>query len=79
MNVGMLWFDNDPKRSFDEKVSRAVEHYRRKYGRAPDVCFVNPRSVASEAQEKTPSAAGLLLRTSKSVLPNHFWIGIRDQ
>jgi hypothetical protein len=25
MNVGMLWLDDDRKRSLDEKVSRAVE------------------------------------------------------
>jgi len=74
MNVGMLWFDNDPKRSFDDKVSRAAEHYRRKYGRPPDVCFVHPTS----AQKVKDRAAGLLVKTSKTVLPNHFWIGVRE-
>ncbi len=74
MNIGMLWFDNDPKRPFDEKVSRAAEHYRQKYGRTPELCYVHPKSAAT-AKER---AAGLVVKTSRSVLPHHFWIGVKE-
>ena len=74
MNVGMLWFDNDPQRTFDEKVNRAAEHYRRKYGRAPEVCFVNPESAKAAGEKATT----MRVETSKTVLPNHFWLGVRE-
>mgnify|MGYP001586358881 CR=1 FL=1 len=74
MNTGMLWFDNDPKRSLPDKLSRAAEHYQRKYGRAPDLCYVSA-GAAPEAQERVN---GLLVKTSKTVLPNHFWIGVKE-
>lgn len=73
MNVGMLWFDNDPKRTFDEKLTRAAEHYRRKYGRAPEVCFVHPEVAKNSAR-----SGGVQVETSKTILPNHFWLGVRE-
>jgi len=38
MRVGWLWFDNDPGRTVEEKVRRAVQRYREKFGQAPDTC-----------------------------------------
>ncbi len=40
MKTGMLWFDADTRRAFDEKVERAVDYYRQKYGDTPDLCLV---------------------------------------
>jgi hypothetical protein len=42
MNVGMLWFDNDPRIALTAKVARAADYYRRKYGLVPDLCLVHP-------------------------------------
>jgi hypothetical protein len=85
MNIGMLWFDNDPKVGFEVKVERAATYYRNKYGRSPTVCFVHPsmlsgpKNSSSEAPLPAaghiPRAAGLEIRSNRSVLPNHFWIG----
>ena len=41
MDIGMLWYDDDHKRPIGEKVARAVEHYKTKYGVVPTVCFAN--------------------------------------
>lgn len=42
MNVGMMWFDNDPKMVLTAKVARAASYYRDKYGKNPSLCFVHP-------------------------------------
>jgi len=42
MDIGMLWYDDDAKRQLDEKVARAAEYYRAKYGVAPTECYVHP-------------------------------------
>jgi len=82
MNVGMLWFDNDPKAGLSVKIARAASYYRAKYGRQPTLCFVHPSmlpaEVAQASPEQAPFVAGEIeVRSSRSVLPNHFWIGIR--
>jgi hypothetical protein len=83
MNIGMLWFDNDPKAELTVKVERAANYYQSKYGKKPTLCVVHP-SMMSAAKSKAvelptrPSAqnSGIEIRTNRSVLPNHFWIGI---
>lgn len=75
MDIGMLWYD-DTKRDLDSKVARAVEHYKTKYGTAPTLCFMNPAALAEKNAPDT--AAGLLLRPARTILPNHFWIGVGE-
>jgi len=72
MNVGMLWFDNDPKTDITVKITRAVDYYRHKYGQTPNLCFVHP-SMVKTSPFKTGS---IEIRSSRSVLPNHFWLGL---
>ncbi len=82
MEIGLLWYDGDPKRPLEDKVGQAVARYREKYGRWPNTCFVHPRLVGEWA------ADGLLLacqarsrETTIRVLPaanvlvHHFWVG----
>lgn len=71
MDVGMLWLDTDQKRTFDEKVRRAVEYYEEKYGRLPDLCLVNKDVLESEKQ-----VAKVKVQPARSVLPGHFWLGM---
>ena len=47
MNVGMLWFDNDPRTALTAKVARAANYYRQKYGLVPDLCLVHPSMLAA--------------------------------
>jgi len=72
MNVGMLWFDNDPKTDISVKIDRAVNYYQHKYGQTPNLCFVHPSMVKT-----SPIKTGKIeVRSSRSVLPNHFWLGL---
>jgi hypothetical protein len=89
MNVGMLWFDNDPRAALEAKVARAAAYYRNKYGSAPNLCFVHPTmlgvkeavpaappAVEELAEAKRYVADGVEVRSNRTVLPNHLWIGI---
>ena len=33
MDVGLLWYDSDPRRELEEKIGQAAQRYREKYGR----------------------------------------------
>ena len=73
MNIGMLWFD-DSSRSFAEKVRRAADYYKEKYGREPTLCLVNPETWDTSADK----SLSVEMRQARVVLPNHFWIGVDD-
>jgi hypothetical protein len=75
MEIGMLWFD-DGRHELGDKVDRAANHYRSKYGRSPDLCFAHPKTLGRNPPKKT---AGVKLCSSGSVLPHHFWLGIENR
>jgi len=94
MNIGMLWFDNDPKSNIDLKIERAATYYRTKYGRTPTLCFVHPSMLRNgrnknepangngsldHSPDKSYASCGIEIRSNQSVLPNHFWIGVNNQ
>jgi hypothetical protein len=70
----MLWFDDDPRRRLEDKIARAVAHYKEKYGQLPTLCFVNPGTLNGGPD----MAAGVRVQPARTVLPNHFWIGVGD-
>jgi hypothetical protein len=49
MQTGLLWYDDDPQRPLEAKISLAAERYRDKYGRLPDTCYVHPQAIASRS------------------------------
>jgi len=72
MNVGMLWLDTDRKRTLDEKVQRAAEYYKDKYGRLPELCLVNSKAIKDE----TKKVGRVRVEAERTVLPDHFWLGM---
>ncbi len=75
MKIGLLWFDNDPKRSLETKISEGVRRYKEKFGRTPNACYVNPAAL-----EKGKIQIGnLQVVASPNILPHHFWLGVTDR
>ena len=90
MEIGMLWFDNDKKSDYEAKIERAATYYRDKYGKTPNLCFVHPCMIPNNGSQAADTVGqkpetlslksqGVEIRTSKTMLPNHFWIGINRQ
>jgi hypothetical protein len=75
MNIGLLWFDDDPQRSLNEKVAEAAAHYQKRFGRTPTLCYVNP-SVLETARQ--PAIGGIQIAPGRTVLPNHLWLGVAE-
>ncbi len=79
MNIGMLWFDNDPKTELNAKIERATSYYRNKYDKTPNVCFVHPSMIGASPTSngnETLKSGNVEVRISPSIRPNHFWIGV---
>lgn len=75
MDIGMLWFDNDPKSDVLSKVKKAVAYYQKKYGEIPNLCFVHPSMISEMKFE----ACEISVCSNSTMLPNHFWIGVESQ
>ena len=74
MDIGMLWYDGDTKRTLEAKVASAVAYYQTKYGATPTLCFVHPSMLAPEQN----ASAGVQLRPARVVMINHFWLGVGE-
>jgi hypothetical protein len=74
MHTGMLWFDNSAI-DVQAKIQKALDYYVTKYGRKPDLCLLNPRTLGTETIE----IEGLTVKPYKPVLPGHIWLGIEDK
>ena len=77
MDSGMLWFDNSDQRDLDSKIDRAAAYFLKKYGQSPTICFVHPSMLQPGADGS--SSGEVEVRSAPSVLPNHFWIGMKGQ
>jgi hypothetical protein len=73
MNIGMLWVDSDPKSELGLIIERAADYYRQQYGKMPDLCFVHPSMLV----ENKLFSGKIEIRSSRSILPHHLWIGIQ--
>jgi hypothetical protein len=84
MKTGLLWFDDDPRKELEEKVLRAAAHYERKYGQAPNLCFVHPSAFNGNGNGKhgksdVVKAGEVEIRPGRSVLQHHFWLGVAEE
>jgi hypothetical protein len=82
MKVGLLWYDDDPRRDLEAKVIRAAQRYREKFGCWPDTCYVHARAGLPSGEEQARvtcrSEGGrnaVRLLSAPNVLLHHFWLG----
>lgn len=71
MKVGMMWLDTDSRSTLEEKVIRAADYYREKYGRFPELCLVNIRLLEGEKK-----VGRVMVQPVRSVSAGHFWLGM---
>ena len=84
MNVGMLWFDNDPRTALTAKVARAADYYRKKYGLVADLCLVHPSMLVEPRPDLIEGQVGIVsgtvsVRPNRAIQPGHLWIGTEEK
>ena len=83
MHVGMLWFDNTPNLTLKNRIEKAVDYYRRKYHREPNLCLIHPNLIGKDQPDLDQLISNgmdsLTIRPYRPVLPGHLWIGIEDK
>lgn len=71
IEVGLLWYDDDPGRDLRSKAMRAIRRFKRKYGRDPVSCYVHPRMLGDRLYRRV---LGVIVKRNPYVLPHHFWV-----
>jgi hypothetical protein len=79
MQVGMLWLDNDVRKSLYARIDRAADYYRSKYGEMPDICLVHPSMLVGEPDLAGGHVANVSVRPNLTVLPGCLWIGREEK
>jgi hypothetical protein len=74
MDIGMLWFD-DSSTALENKIGRAASHYEDKFGRTPTLCLIHPETLNGGEGPVN----GLKVRQARTVMPDHFLIGIDEE
>lgn len=82
MQVGLLWYDSDAQCRLEEKVGKAAQRYREKFGRWPNTCYVHPQTVAGDGSQKVRVAGSsrekgktVQVLPAPNVLLHHYWVG----
>lgn len=82
MQVGLLWYDSDPRRTLEDKVGRAAQRYHEKYGRWPDTCYVHPTAMVGRTGSDLVVSLGqnpravIRVKPASNVLVHHLWLGV---
>jgi hypothetical protein len=71
LQIGLLWYDGDPKRPLTDKVEQAATRYQQRFGQPPNACYVHQECLEQEIEWQ-----GVRIVGAPNVLPNHFWVGI---
>jgi hypothetical protein len=83
MREGLLWYDDNPGRDLAEKIGPAVRRYRKKFGVAPNVCYVHASTLAAASEPggngHEREVGGVLVASLPSVLRHHFWLGREEK
>jgi len=75
MKEGMLWYDDNPGTSLEDKVLRAARHYKRTRKVTPNLCLVNPAAMPKD-QSKRLMFGRVRVGALPTVLRHHFWMGV---
>ncbi len=75
MRIGLLWYDNDPKKALEQRVREAMDRYREKFGRAPNTCYIHPADLNGRAL----ALEGVRVLAASNILRNHVWVGYDEE
>ena len=70
MDIGLMWYDKDPKTPFGVKVALAAERYHERFGVEPNVVLVHPSALGEGV-----AAPGFEVRGNSYIRPHHLMVG----
>src|SRR5215472_10371960 len=72
LKMGLLWFDDNPKRPLAEKLDEAVERYQERFDVRPTLAHMNPSQAAGLKYKR------LQVHEDESLRRNYFIVGVDE-
>lgn len=69
----VMWFDDNPKKSVELKITEAIGAYVDRFRARPAEVLVNAGDLGQLAQ-----VGGVPVRSEGYIRRNNFWVGARD-
>ncbi|MGQ9628393.1 MAG: hypothetical protein ACUVV0_16005, partial [Anaerolineae bacterium] len=60
--------------TLEEKVERAAQRYKEKFGHRPTLCYVNATCLGQEKLKLD----GIKIIAAQNILPHHFWMEVSE-
>lgn len=73
MQTGLMWYDDDPRKTLDTKIEQAAARYAEKHGHAPTACYINPGTLMAGGNRQ-----GLRVIPARTVRLNYLWLGVDE-
>ncbi len=75
MDIGLLWYDDDPKKTLERKIGEAAERYRQRFGAQPNVCHVHGEKT-EDRRQATIGNRQVAVIPNQAIRPHYFWVGL---
>ena len=73
MHTGLMWFDDDPRKTLDKKIEQAAARYQEKYGHAATACYVPAATSGAPASHQ-----GVRIIPARTIRLNYIWLGVDE-
>jgi len=77
--IGILWFDQDPKTTLEQKINKALLHHTTRFGRKAEVVVVSIKDVDGVDLGQLSNVCKAIVKAARWVLPNCMIVGFEDQ
>jgi hypothetical protein len=71
MTMGMMWLEQDSKKTLEQIVKEGVEYYQKKYKKTPKYCYVSSSYSEQEVEN-------IIIKPYISILSKNFWFTIDE-
>lgn len=78
MSTGLLWYDDDPKKSLERKIGDAVARYQERFGVLPNACYVHGERAEARRQA-TVGERQLAVVPIRAIRAHHYWVGAEQE
>ncbi len=73
MDIGLLWYDDDKKKTLEVKLQEASVRYQARFHAIPNVCHVH-----GNGEEARTAVGKISIVYNPVIRPNYFWIGLEE-
>ena len=71
MNTGLLWHDDDKKKTLESKINEASVRYQQRFHAIPNVCHVH-----GNGDEERQVIGKIAIVPNPAIRPNYYWLGV---